>query len=69
MAVEVVLTPNFHLTSQPRPMFEGRYLQFYDISPDEQHFVMITKEKAILTQFNVILNWSEELKWKVPSGK
>ena len=37
----------------------------YDIAPDDQRFVFIEQEWA--TQINVVLNWFEELKQKVPT--
>ena len=44
---------------------------FYDVSPDGQRFLMIkqSEEAAAPTQINVVLNWFEELKQKVPTGK
>ena len=40
----------------------------YDVLPDGQHFVMIEvdREASRITQFNVVLNWFEELKRLVP---
>jgi len=38
----------------------------YDVSPDGQRFLMITKESK--PQINVVLNWFEELKRRAPSG-
>ena len=37
----------------------------YDVSPDGQRFLMITRESK--PQINVVLNWFEELKRRVPS--
>ena len=43
----------------------------YDVSADGQRFVMIKEDEraATATQINVVLNWFEELKQKVPTGK
>jgi uncharacterized protein YfaP (DUF2135 family) len=44
----------------------------YDISRDGQHFLMLKPREsaaAAPTQINVVLNWFEELKQKVPTGK
>ena len=44
----------------------------YDVSPDGQRFLMlkpIEQARAAPTQINVVLNWFEELKQKVPAGK
>jgi serine/threonine-protein kinase len=69
MAVEVGLEPEFHIKTSPKPLFEGEYLPFYDVTADGRQFVMITKEQAVLTKINVIFNWIEELKQKVPTGR
>jgi hypothetical protein len=43
-------------------------LACYDVSPDGQRFLMIQsgEKQAAATQINVVLNWFEELKRKVP---
>jgi eukaryotic-like serine/threonine-protein kinase len=77
MAVQITTEPNFAFGS-PRMLFDtsqympptGPYsypFPNYDVSPDGQRFLMITKESR--PQLNVVLNWSEELKRHVPSGK
>jgi hypothetical protein len=77
MAVEVTMLPSFAFSS-PRVLFEGeQYMTAagpysypfpsYDVSPDGQRFLMITKESK--PQINVVLNWFEELKRHVPYGK
>ncbi len=38
----------------------------YDITPDGQRFLMVQGGDANLTQLNVVLNWFEELKQRVP---
>jgi eukaryotic-like serine/threonine-protein kinase len=77
MAVEITTQPGFS-ASTPRMLFEGRYEQppvpihNFDVSPDGQHFLMlkpVEQEQAAPTQINVVLNWFEELKQKVPTGK
>ena len=59
-------------------LFDGRYespplpIANYDVSPDGQRFLMIKpveQKQAGPTQINVVLNWFEELKQKVPTGK
>jgi hypothetical protein len=37
------------------------------VSPDSQRFLMITEESK--PQINVVLNWFEDLKHRVPTGK
>jgi hypothetical protein len=58
-------------------LFQGQYvhtgktLPFYDVSPDGQHFLMLKpgEQESAPTQINVVLNWFEELKRRVPTGK
>ncbi len=59
-------------------LFEGPYVlpagtfPFYDASPDGQRFLMlkpVESQASAPTQINVVLNWFEELKQKVPTGK
>ena len=63
---------------KPRMLFEGPYLPttasfpYYDVSPDGQRFLMlkpVESQTSAPTQINVVLNWFEELKKKVPTGK
>ena len=78
MAVDVQTQPIF-TAGKPRLLFEGPYLAngtaagaFYSVSPDGQRFLMMKasdQQPAGLTQINVVLNWFEELKQKVPTGK
>jgi eukaryotic-like serine/threonine-protein kinase len=77
MAVEIATQPSFS-ASKPRVLFEGRYEPSpatspnYSVSPDGQRFLMLKsaeQEAAAPTQINVVLNWFEELKRRVPTGK
>ena len=73
MAVEIATEPTFS-AGMPRLLFEGTYLggtvflAYYDIAPDGQTFVMIQQgvQDTEATQINVVLNWFEELKQRVP---
>ncbi len=76
MAVEITTQPNFAL-GNPRMLFEGPYVlatapvSNYDVSPDGMRFLMIRpteQEQTAPTQINVVLNWFEELKRRVPAG-
>ena len=76
MAVDIVTQPGF-APGKPRMLFEGQYLPslattpYYDVSPDSQRFLMlkpIEQAQAAPTQINVVLNWFEELKQRVPAG-
>jgi Tol biopolymer transport system component/predicted Ser/Thr protein kinase len=76
MAVDIATQPGF-AAGKPRMLFEGQYLPApatapnYDVSPDGQRFLMIkaSEQAQAPTQINVVLNWFEELKQKVPTGK
>jgi eukaryotic-like serine/threonine-protein kinase len=77
MAVEIATQPAF-AAGKPRKLFEGRYESTaggprtdFDVSPDGQRFLMVrtNEQESAPTQINVVLNWFEELKQKVPSGK
>jgi hypothetical protein len=42
-----------------------------DVSPDGQRFLMLkptSAQEAVPTQINVVLNWFEELRQRVPPG-
>ncbi|HYL85789.1 MAG TPA: protein kinase [Candidatus Angelobacter sp.] len=76
MAVDIAIQPSF-AAGKPRMLFQGPYERTaatapnYDVSPDGQRFLMLkpadTGESAP-TQINVVLNWFEELKRRVPPG-
>jgi hypothetical protein len=77
MAVDIATQPGFS-AGKPRVLFEGRYeptpatFPNYDVSPDGQRFLMLKPSEqaaAAATQINVVLNWFEELKHRVPPGK
>jgi eukaryotic-like serine/threonine-protein kinase len=61
---------------KPRMLFEGQYgtapvpIPNYDVSPDGQSFLMLkpSEQAQAPTQINVVLNWFEELKRRVPTG-
>jgi hypothetical protein len=79
MAAEIAMQPSFS-ARKPKVLFAGQYqprpniipTANYDIAPDGQRFLMVKpsgQDQAEPTQFNVVLNWFEELKQKVPTGK
>jgi Tol biopolymer transport system component len=77
MAVDIATNPGF-TAGKPRMLFEGPYAPTpatfpnYDVSPDGQRFLMlkpVEQTEAAPTRINVVLNWFEELKQKVPTGK
>jgi len=63
----------------PKVLFEGRneatvgfgFRSNYDVSPDGQRFLMVkpSEDQPAPTQINVVLNWFEELKRRVPAGQ
>jgi Tol biopolymer transport system component len=76
MSVDIATQPGF-AAGNPRMLFEGLYQETsatsanYDVSRDGQRFLMLKPvegTEAALTQINVVLNWSEELKRRVPLG-
>ena len=75
VAVDTATRPSFS-AGKPKVLFESPYapaLQTnanYDVSPDGQRFLMVKENEGVsATQINVVLNWFEELKQKVPTGK
>jgi eukaryotic-like serine/threonine-protein kinase len=77
MAVDIATQPGF-AAGKPRMLFEGPYMPTpgttpnYEVSRDGQRFLMLKpseQAQAAPTQINVVLNWFEELKQKVPTGK
>ena len=76
MAVDIATKPGLTV-GKPRMLFEGRYevtpgaFPSYDVTPDGQRFLMLKpteQAQAAPTQINVVLNWFEELKRRVPAG-
>jgi Tol biopolymer transport system component len=75
MAVDVATQPAFS-AGKPRMLFEGPYAASvfpltgvaYDASPDGQRFLMMEEagQPKPATEINVVVNWSEELKRRVP---
>ena len=81
MVVDIQTQPAFS-AGRPRQLFEGVYgsnvasgslFEDYSIAPDGQRFLMLKpkeqQQQTALTQINVVQNWFEELKQKVPTGK
>ena len=77
MAAEITMQPGFS-ADKPRVLFEGPYVPTpfsfpnYDVSRDGQRFLMLKSSEAgeaAPTQINVVLNWFEELKRRVPGAK
>ena len=81
MAVDVDTEPTFQ-PGKPRILFQGNYFfktiprnfVLWDISPDGKRFLMIKPETVTGPEsaevgprkINIVVNWSEELKERVP---
>jgi serine/threonine-protein kinase len=68
MAVKVETIPTFN-ASPPKMLFEGTSLSFFDVTPDGKRFLKVksTAQGQQPEQINVVLNWTEELKQRVPA--
>ncbi|MBI1955828.1 MAG: hypothetical protein HYS38_05495 [Acidobacteria bacterium] len=78
IVVDTTTQPTFS-AGKPRVLFEGVFethgggsgsapVANYDVTPDGQRFLMVQRIEQVQapTQINVVLNWFEELKKKVP---
>lgn len=73
MAVPISTLPVFS-AGAPRVLFQGDYINVsgleYDASPDGRRFLVLQPvEKSRPTELHVVVNWFEELKRLVPTGK
>jgi eukaryotic-like serine/threonine-protein kinase len=71
MAVDVETKPMFR-AGRPRVLFEDlQLLAFYGPDPRGQRFLMVKREPAELVpaHANVVLNWFDEVKRRVPGAK
>ena len=77
IAVPVQIAPSFSL-GNPVKIVEGHWhveaapVRHYDVSRDGQRFLMIKEERASeralpSTSINIVLNWGEEQKQRVPA--
>ena len=68
MAVDISRTPVFS-AGRPKRLFERSYLPdalSYDVARDGR-FLMIDDEPQPVTHLNLVQNWTEELKARVPT--
>ena len=77
MGVSVETEPGFS-AGNPEVLLDGlpddhgvwNWMKPYDVAPDGQRFLLVRKEEGSdPTQINVVLNWFEELKQRVPTGR
>jgi hypothetical protein len=67
----VKISPEFNLES-PTPLFRGPFVSGWDISPVSKRFLMIKEAGGVQSvgaspgKINIVLNWFEELKQRVP---
>ena len=75
MAADVATQPTFQAATS-RLLFQGRYQgtnaisPFYDVAVDDQRFLMVqeSEQRSPRADFNVVLNWDQELKRLVPTN-
>ena len=73
MAVSVETEPTLKLGT-PISLFADRYVGEFDIHPDGKRFLMLKpfevadgeSKEGITPKINIVLNWFEELKERVP---
>ena len=77
-AVTVTTRPSFEISkspatvTRPQPVGGGPKLpRQYDVSPDGEHFIIALADESssnpFQAQIRIVLNWSEELKQRVPT--
>ncbi len=74
MAVRVASTRGFDVET-PHVLFQGHFVPTrrgeaaYDVSPDDRRFVMVQRNlESVATNLNVVLNFSGELRRRVPEA-
>jgi Tol biopolymer transport system component/predicted Ser/Thr protein kinase len=73
MAVDCTEQPTFS-AGKPKMLFQGPYTPTprsasdYDVSSDGQRFLMLKAVEQAPGEISVVLNWTAELKQKVPAG-
>jgi hypothetical protein len=76
MVVDIIMEPTFS-SSRPRVLFQmdpyeiSAVIRSYDVALDDKRFLLIKSDEndpieKHVSQLNVILNWFEELKQRVP---
>jgi hypothetical protein len=78
IGVDVQTEPTFK-AGKPKPLFRGAYFSgighTWDLSPDGKRFLMLKEagsggsSAGNPRKINIVLNWFEELKQRVPAGK
>jgi serine/threonine-protein kinase len=71
MAVAVQTEPTFN-PGKTEALFQGKYTSYWDISHDGKRFLMLKEPQSTASggegprKINIVLNWFEELKQRVP---
>jgi serine/threonine-protein kinase len=74
MSVRVETGPELRAT-KPAVLFEGKFhdpdlhVPQYDVTLDNERFVMIQNEESAPNRIEIVLNWGEELKERVPASR
>jgi hypothetical protein len=75
MVVSVQTEPTFSLGT-PKTLFRLTNFVYnpmegtqWDINPDGERFLMMKGAAGTTSKINIVLNWLEELKQRVPAGK
>jgi len=76
---EVAGEAEFSRNTEPRLLLEGPFgvttplLRSYDVAPDGRFVTTVSiderAEDQPVTRLNIVLNWFEELKQRVPTGR
>jgi serine/threonine protein kinase/Tol biopolymer transport system component len=67
MAAKVLSTSPSFSAEKSQEIFQGSYGPYFDVAADGKHFLMLKPSKRPpISQIQVVLNWFEELKERVP---
>jgi len=69
MSVDIATSPSFR-AGTPQVLFEGHYESAYAVALDSRRFLMLkgSGEQSAAGQVQVVMEWFEELKRRVPAG-
>ncbi len=67
MVTPIQTQPTFR-AGKPKVLFEGKYAPTFHISSDGERFLVTKQVHRPPNRINIVLNWFEELKHRVPKG-
>ena len=67
LAVAIQTEPSF-VAGRPEVLFEGKYLNRFDVAPDGQRFLMVARPEPPPNRIHVVLNWTGELSELAPTN-